>query len=93
MYFFKDISSSLTIFELVLQLREVKLEGNKKLYLIHIDRNRTIGTVLDIFSRGETLKVVIERKDMISFFLFSPSVIKRSPVLLEYIYSLWPGGR
>ena len=68
--FYKKTSSSRTLFELILRLHKLKLEGNMKLCAIHIAGSRLTVSGVEVLSRGETSKGMIEGKDVLSFFPF-----------------------
>ena len=90
--FYKGTSSSPTLFQLILRLRKIELEGNMKLHVIHVAGTRMIISGVDALSRGETSKGVMEGKNILSFFPFHESATSRSASLLGWINSWWPGG-
>ena len=52
--FYKDNSSSKTLFNLTLRLRKLQMQGNMILHLIHISGTRMIACGIDGLSRGIT---------------------------------------
>ena len=71
--FYKGTSSSRTLFELILRLRKVKLEGNMRLHIIYLAGTKMVVSGVDALSRDETSKGVMEGKNIfyISFLSIS----------------------
>ena len=68
--FCKGSSSSRTLFDLVLRLRKVELEGRIILHMIHVSGKRMIASGVDAFSRGDTTRGVMQGNNLLSYFPF-----------------------
>jgi hypothetical protein len=88
--FFKGTSSSKKLFELVLRLRKIEMEGNLKIHLIHVAGTRMIWSGIDGLSRGDHNAGVMTGESMLSFVPLSKSASERSKNLLSWVHS-WAG--
>ena len=68
--FYKDTSSSETLFGLILRLRKLELEGDIILHMIHVSGKRMIASGVDALLRGDTTKGVMKGNCLLSYFSF-----------------------
>ncbi len=88
--YYKGSSSSRTLFELVLRLRKIEMEGRLILHVIHISGKRMIACGIDGLSRGDTSEGIGAGKKMELFVPLHLDAIERSPRVLEWTKSWWP---
>jgi hypothetical protein len=86
--FFKGTSSSEKLFNLVLRLRKIEMEGGLFIHLIHVAGTGMIWSGVDGLSRGDHNAGVLAGDPMISFIPLSQNASERSPGLLPWIKSL-----
>ena len=65
--FYKGTSSSETLFNLVLRLRKLELEGGIILHMIHVPGKRMTASGVDALSSGDTTKGVMKRNSMLTY--------------------------
>jgi hypothetical protein len=86
--FFKGTSSSEKLFNLVLRLQKIEMEGELFIHLVHVAGTQRIWSGVDGLSRGDRNAGVMAGDCMLSFVpLLSQSVNERSPKLLPWIHS------
>ena len=91
--FYKGSSSSKSLFDLVLRLRKVEVEGRIILYMIHTSGKRMIVSGVDELSRGDTTRGVIQGNNLLYYFPFHLGVNQRSSALVPWINSWWAGDK
>jgi len=87
--FYKGSSSSKHLFELILRLRRLEMEGSLIIHLIHISGKRMIDSGVDGLSRGDITKGVMRGDDILSFVPLNLGVDERSPAVIEWVQSWW----
>ena len=85
--FYKDSSSRRSLFDLVLRLRKVEVEGRIILHMIHVSRKRMIASGVDALSRGDTTRGVMQGNNLISYFPFHLEADQRSNTLVPWVNS------
>jgi len=85
--FFKGTSSSKSLFELILKLRQLELSGGFKVHVIHIAGSRMIAQGTDGLSRGDIGEGVMSGQSMLEFVPINKSCLDRSPLLRDWILS------
>jgi hypothetical protein len=85
--FFKGTSSSEKLFDLVLRLRKIEMEGDLFIHLVHVAGTRMIWSGVDGLSRGDHNAGVMAGDSMLSFVPLSQSADERSASLLPWIES------
>ena len=85
-----NISSSKTLFELIVRLRQLEMTGSLKLWVIHVAGKRMIQQGADGLSRGNLLEGVMTGVPMLSYVPLAISGIQRSPNLVAWIRSWTP---
>jgi hypothetical protein len=85
--FFKGTSSSEKLFNLVLRLRKIEMEGDLFIHLVHVAGTRMIWSGVDGLSRGDHNAGVMAGESMLSFVPLAQSADERSPDLLEWVRS------
>jgi hypothetical protein len=88
--FFKGTSSSEKLFDLVLRLRKIEIEGELVIHLIHVAGTRMIWSGVDGLSRGDHNAGVMTGESMLSFVPLAKSASERSDDLLSWVHS-WAG--
>ena len=81
--FYKGNSSSRYLFELVLMLRKLEMEGHLFLHIIWVAGTRMICQGTDGLSRGELLAGVMAGEDMLSFVPLNRGAFERAPEVVE----------
>jgi hypothetical protein len=84
--FIKGSSSSRKMYEMVLELRQLELEANLDIQLIHVAGTRLIANSIDGLSRGEVLLEKIRDPENLQVPLHL-SPLERNPYLEEWIGS------
>ena len=79
--YYKGNSSSETLFNLVLRLRKLQMNGNMILYLIHIAGTRMIDCGIDGLSRGVTNDGVMAGNHLLDFVPLNKKFLHRSKSL------------
>ena len=87
--FYKDTSSSETLFGLILRLRKLELKGDIILHMIHVSEKKKIASGVDALSRCDTTKSVMKGNCLLSYFPFHLGTYQRSTELLPWINSWW----
>jgi hypothetical protein len=85
--FFRGTSSSRHLFNLVLRLRKIEMDGSCKLHMIHVAGTRMIWQGTDGLSRGDKSSGVMAGETMLSFIPLHLSVSDRSPACVDWISS------
>ena len=85
--FFKGTSPSKTLFELVLRLRRMEMDGSVFLRVIWVAGTRMIEQGTDGFSRGDLENGVATGTDMLSFVPLNETAFERQPGLEQWIRS------
>ena len=89
--FYKDISSSETLFKLILRLRNSELESDIILHMIHVSGKRMIASGVDTLSREDTTMGIIRGNSLLFYFPFHLGADQRSSELVPWINSFWTG--
>jgi hypothetical protein len=90
--FYKGTSSSRRLFELVLRLRALQMNGGLSLHVIHVSGKRMIAQGTDALSRGITTAGVMAGMDFSSFVPLHLSVQERqTPSILAAWVEFWAG--
>jgi hypothetical protein len=85
--FYKGNSPSRPLFDLVLRLRSIEMQGHLKLHVIHVASSRMIAQGTDGLSRGEFTSGVMSGAPMSSFVPLHLSAVERSTHLLPWLQS------
>jgi hypothetical protein len=85
--FYKGNTPSRTLFELILCLRLIDMQGQLKLHVIHVAGSRMIAQGTDSLSRGEFTNGVMSGHSMLQFVPLHLSAMTRAPTLLPWIRS------
>jgi hypothetical protein len=85
--FFKGTSSSEKLFDLVLRLRKIEMEGDLYIHLVHVSGTRMIWSGVDGLSRGDHNAGVMAGENMLSFVPLSQNAAERSTSLLPWVRS------
>jgi hypothetical protein len=85
--FFKGTSSSEKLFDLVLRLRKIEMEGKLFIHLIHVSGTRMISSGVDGLSRGDHNAGVMAGESMLSFVPLSQNAAERSAAVLPWVRS------
>ena len=88
--FYSGTSDSKALFELVLRLRKIEMEGSVILHIIHISGKRMIKSGIDGLSRGDTNEGIAAGHAMLSYVDLHRSALVRSPTLIDWFRSWWP---
>ena len=89
--YFKGTSSSELLFELVLRLRKIEMEGKCMLHMVHVAGTRMISQGTDGLSRGDRNAGIMAGESMLSFIPLHRTAIQQSEMLLPWVKS-WAGG-
>jgi hypothetical protein len=85
--FFKGTSTSEKLFDLVLRLREIEMEGSLSIHVVHVSGSRMIWIGVDGLSRGDHNAGVMAGDAMLSFVPLAQSTAERSPGVLPWVRS------
>jgi hypothetical protein len=85
--FFKGTSSSKKVFNLVLRLEKIEMEGDLFIHLIHVAGTRMIWSGVDGLSRGDHNAGVMAGDPMLSFVPLAQDAKERSPGLVAWVDS------
>ena len=80
--FFKGTSTSEKLFELVLRLQKIEMEGDLFIHLVHVAGTRMIWSGIDGLSRGDHNAGVMAGEAVLSFVPLSQNAAERSTSLL-----------
>jgi hypothetical protein len=80
------------LFELVLRLRIIEMQGNCRIVMVHVAGKRMIWQGSNGLSWGDENAGVMNGEEMMSFVPLHKSVIQRSPKLLNWMWS-WLGDK
>jgi len=83
--FYKGNTSSKTLFDLVLRLRTIEMQGLVQLQVIHVAGTRMISQGTDGLSRGCLIEGVMTGTPMLDFIPLHLSALDRQPTLLHWI--------
>ena len=83
--FRKGSSSSIKLFNLVLQLREMEMSGKCKIHFFHVSGRRMIQQGADGLSRGNLNEGVMQGNDMLDFVPTHLSALERSSGLVDWL--------
>ena len=89
--FYKDSSSSETLFNLVFRLCTLELEGGVILHIIHVSGKRTTVSGVDALSKGEMSKGAIQGNSILTYFPFHLAADQRIGALISWVNSRWTG--
>jgi hypothetical protein len=87
--FFKGNSTSKPLFDLMLRLRKVEMEGQLLLHVVHVAGTRMIEEGADGGSRGDLTQGAMAGHSVIDFVPLHLSALERSPGLETWIRSWW----
>ena len=90
--FYKGTSKSKTLFDLVLQLKKLEMEGQLFLHVVWVAGTRMIAQGTDGFSRGDLENGVATGASMLSFVPLNETAFERQPNLETWILSTIPLG-
>ena len=90
--FFKGTSKSKQLFELVLDLKKLEMQGQVFLHVIWVAGTRMIAQGTDGFSRGDLENGVATGTSMLSYVPLNETAFERQPNLERWIYSTIPPG-
>ena len=88
--FYKGNSTSRTLFELIVRLRRVEMQGRIRIKFIHIAGTRMIQQGTDALSRGDLTEGVMGNRRMMEFVPLHLGALERRPRLLAWIRG-WTG--
>ena len=91
--FNKGYSSSKSLFDLVLRLKKVELEGRIILHMMHVSRKRMIASGVDTLLRGDMIRGAMQGNNLLSYFPFHLGVDRWSSALVPWINSWWTKDR
>jgi hypothetical protein len=83
--FFKGNSPSRPLFDLILRLRTIEMQGLLKLHVIHVAGSRMIAQGTDGLSRGDFSTGVMSGTPMLQFVPLHLGAIERWPALLPWL--------
>ena len=85
--FYKGTLSSETLFDLILRLRTLELEGDIILHMIYVSGKRIIASGVDALSRGDTTVGIMRGNYLMSYFPFHLGADQWSAKLVPWINS------
>jgi hypothetical protein len=88
--YYKGNTDSPLLFDLVLRLRQIDLNGLLKLHVVHMAGTRMVAQGTDALSRGDLTSVVMQGVPMPQYLPFHLSAITSSPSVLAWIRSWVP---
>ena len=88
--YYKGNTGSRLLFELVLRLRQLNMQGNIILHVIHVAGTRMISQGTDALSRGDLQEGVMAGQGMLTFVPLQLNVMERSGAVLEWVRSWAP---
>ncbi len=88
--YYKGTSSSKKLFELVLKLRLIEMEGKMIIHVIHISGKRMIHCGIDGLSRGDTTDGIAAGITMDNYVPLHLDCLERSPTVETWVQSWWP---
>jgi hypothetical protein len=80
------------LFELMLRLRRIEMQGNCRIIMIHVAGKRMIWQGSDGLSRGDENSGVMNGEEMMLFVPLNQSAVARPPQLLPWVWS-WCGDK
>ena len=89
--FYKGSSSSKHLFELILRLRKLEMDGEVIIHLVHISGRMMIDSGFDGLSRGDITKGVMRGKDILLFVPLNLGAHERSPAVVDWVKFWWTG--
>ena len=90
--FAKGSSSSRSLFELILQVRDLEMTACCKVHMVHVAGTRMIAQGSDGLSRGNLTEGVMRGSSMKEFIPINKSALDRSPGLQAWLESWIQGG-
>jgi hypothetical protein len=91
--FYRGNSTSKPLFELMLRLRKVEMDGGLNLRVIHVAGTRMIEQGTDCGSRGDLNQGVMAGEPMLKYVPLHLTALDRSPELEGWIRSWWDDER
>jgi hypothetical protein len=88
--YYKGNSDNRHLFDLVLRLRQLEMNGSLRLHVVHVSGTRMIAQGTDGLSRSYYTTGVMAGASMIDFIPLHLSAIDRSPSLLQWLRSWIP---
>ena len=83
--YFKGISTSEDLFELVLRLRKLEMTGDCIIHMVHVAGTRMIDQGTDGLSRGDRNSGIMAGESMLSFIPLHLSAFDRAPDLEDWV--------
>lgn len=87
--YYKGTSSNRQLFELILRLRKIEMEGDLILHVIHISGVRMIHCGIDGLSRSDYNEGIAAGKSLESYMDLDKSALTRAPDLMTWVKSWW----
>jgi hypothetical protein len=84
--FYKGNTPSRPLFELILRLHKIEMQGQLKLHILHVSGTRMIAQGTDGLSRGDFTSGVMAGLPMRQFIPLHLSALDQSPALLPWIH-------
>jgi hypothetical protein len=91
--YYKGNSSSRTLFELMLRLRELEMRGDLKLHVIHVAGTRMQDEGADGSSRGDQSSGVMNGTHILKYVPLHQSALELEPKLEAWLRGCWPKER
>lgn len=91
--FYNGTSSSKLLFELVLRLRLLEMEGGLRLHVVHVAGTRMQAQGTDGLSRGSLMEGIMAGHTMMEFVLLAETALERLADVLPWLESWWKGAR
>ena len=86
--FYKGPLSSETLFNLVMRLWKMELEGGIIIHFIHVSGKRMFASEREVLSKEDTTKGVMQGNNLLTYFPFHLSADQRSGELAPWI-NMW----
>jgi hypothetical protein len=87
--YYKGISSSRKLFELMLHLRKLEMDASLILHVIHVSGSRMIAEGGDGGSRGDLSQGVMAGRPILDYIPLHLSAFEREPTLEAWVRSWW----
>jgi hypothetical protein len=87
--YYKGTSSNRILFELILRLRKIEMEGSLILHVIHIAGVRMIYCGIDGLSRSDYNEGIASGKSLENYMDLDKTALDRAPELADWVKSWW----
>ena len=87
--YYKGSSSSRMLFDLVLRMRKLQMDGDLILHVTHISGTRIQACGVDALSRGNTSEGVMSSDKLLSYLPLHLSALDRSKNVLDWVKTWW----